>query len=176
MECVLIQENIARHQQKEKNKDAVWCNKTSGSEKNCTWHVRSIPASKNNVKEAKTSYTSEFLCSSIVGPPQHATIIAKADSGVSNNYWRTEDILVLTDLKDTRDGSTVQLPNNETMNKKKTGSMPLSGSLITHAKRAHIFDRLQSALIISLGQLCDDDCIFILEKNDISILKTRQLF
>ena len=115
-------------------KDAVWFNKIPGNNRNCTWQVGSIPASKNNVKKAKTYHTSEFLCSSIASPPQHATIITTYDSGASNNYWNTEDMLVITNLKDTRDGPTVKLPNNATMNAKKTGSIPLSISLRNHAR------------------------------------------
>ena len=115
-------------------KDAVWCNKMSGSDRNCTWHVWSIPASKTNVKESKTSYTSELLCRFIVYPPQHANVVAKSDSGESKNYWHNEDIIVLTKLKDTRDGTTVQLPKNATINATNTGSIPLSVILSTHAK------------------------------------------
>ena len=33
-------------------KDTVWCNKMSGRNRNCTWQVRWIPASKSNVKES----------------------------------------------------------------------------------------------------------------------------
>ena len=40
--------------------------------------------------------------------------------GESNNYWRTEDQLFLTDIKDTQNGSTEKLPNNATMNVTKT--------------------------------------------------------
>ena len=72
-------------------------------------------------------------------------MLAKSDSGASNNYWRSEYMLVLTNLKDNRDGPTVQLPNNATMNVTKTGSIPLSGSLSTQAKKAHVFDGLHSA-------------------------------
>ena len=83
---------------------------------------------------------------------------------------------ITTNLKDTCDGPTVQLPTNATTNKTKTGSIPLSVSLSTREKKSHVFDRLHSALLISLGQLCDDDCIDILGKNEINILKTRHLF
>ena len=115
-------------------RDAVWCNKMSDSERNCTWQVGSIPASKANVEETKPSNTSELLCSSIVDPPQHATIIAKADSGASNNYWQNEDMKVLTNVKNARDGPTVQLTNNETMSATRTGNTPLSSSLSAHEK------------------------------------------
>ena len=71
----------------------------SVSERNCTLQVGSIPANKNNVEEIKQYNTSELLFSSIVDPPQHATIIAKSDSGASNNYKQTEDMTVLTNVK-----------------------------------------------------------------------------
>ena len=93
-----------------------------------------IPDNETNVEETKHSNTSDLLCRSIVNPPQHATIIAKEDSGVSNNYWRTEDMTVLTNLKKTRDGPTLQLPNNETMSKIRTGNIPLASSLSAHVK------------------------------------------
>ena len=141
----------------------------------CTWHVRLIPASKNNAKEAKTSYTSELLCSSIVDLPQHKTIIAKSDNGASNNFWRTEKMIVLTNLKESLDGPTAQLPNNATMNATKTGIIQQSGSLIAHAKKAHIFDGPHSASLISLCQFFDDNCIVILDKNEINILKNKKL-
>ena len=64
----------------------VWCNKMLESNRNCTWQVRSIPDNKINAEEIKPSNTSELWCNSIVDPLQHATIIAKADSGLSNNY------------------------------------------------------------------------------------------
>ena len=40
--------------------------------------------------------------------------VAKYGNGTSNIYWQTEDMSVLTSVKDTSDGTTVQLPNNET--------------------------------------------------------------
>ena len=57
----------------------------------------------------------------------------------------------------------------------KTGRIPLSGSLGTHAKKAHIFDGIHCASLISLGQLCDYDYIAILDKNKINILKYSKL-
>ena len=35
----------------------------------------------------------------MVDPQQHATIIAKSDSGASNHYWRNEDTTVLINVK-----------------------------------------------------------------------------
>ena len=67
------------------------------------------------------------------------------------------------------------MPNNATINETNTGILPLSRSLSTHAKKAHLFNGLHSALIISLEQLCDNDCIAILDNNEINILKDKKL-
>ena len=76
----------------------------------------------------------ELLCNSIVDPPQHATTIEKSDSGESNDYWRTEDQLVLTDKKEIHNGLIVKLTNNANMNMTETANIPLSESLRIYAK------------------------------------------
>ena len=78
---------------------------------------------------------SELLCSCIVDPPQHAMIIEKSDSGASDNYWGTEDMKLLTNVRNTRYGPTYRLPNNETMSSTIIGNIPISSSLSTHEKR-----------------------------------------
>ena len=82
----------------------------------------------------KKSYTSELLCSSIVYPPQPVKKIAKSESGVSNNYWQTEDMTALKNLKKTRDVPTVKFPNNDTMSETRTVNTLLASILSAHAK------------------------------------------
>ena len=67
------------------------------------------------------------------------------------------------------------LPNNKKMSETITGNIPLAISLSAHEKKAHIFDGLHSDSLISLCQLCDDDCVAILDKNQINILKVKTL-
>ena len=67
------------------------------------------------------------------------------------------------------------MPNNETMSATRTENTPLAISLSAHAKNAHIFDGLHSASLISLCQLCDDECVAILDKNEINILKGKTI-
>ena len=59
------------------------------------------------------------------------------------------------------------------MNTTKKGILPLSISLSTQGKKAHVFDGLHSESIISLGKLCDDACIAILDKNEINIHRNK---
>ena len=61
------------------------------------------------------------------------------------------------------------------MSAKRTQNTPLPSSLIAHAKKKHIFNGLHSVSIISLCQLCDNDCVAILNKNGIHILKGKTL-
>ena len=61
------------------------------------------------------------------------------------------------------------------MNVTMTGNIPLSKSLGVHTKKSHIFDVLHIASLISLGQLCDEDCIIILDNNEINIIKDSKL-
>ena len=82
---------------------------------------------------------------------------------------------VLTNVKNTRDGPTAQLPNNEKIGTTRTGSIPLARSVIDHAKKAHIFDGLHSASVISLGQFYDYDCVAILDKIEINIINGKML-
>ena len=102
-------------------------------------------------------------------------MVAKSDSVTSNSYYLTEDMPLFTNVKDTRYGPTVQFPNNDTMSVTRTGSISIASSISAHAKKAHIFDGLHSASLISSVQLCDDECISILDKNEINTLKDKTL-
>ena len=42
-------------------------------------------------------------------------------------------------------------------------------------KKAQIYDELHSASFIYLCQLCEDDCITILDKNEINIVKGKKI-
>ena len=64
------------------------------------------------------------------------------------------------------DGVTVRLPNGATMQSKATCNLDIKG-LTKKGTEANIFDNMHVNLI-SLGQLCDDDCV-------ITLLKTKAL-
>ena len=101
-------------------------------------------------------------------------IIAKYDSDASNNYWHNEDTSVITNVKYTRYGPKAKFPNKVTVSAKIIGITPLASSLSAHTKKTHIFDGLNSASLIYLGQLCNDDYIAILYKNEINIIKGKK--
>jgi hypothetical protein len=55
------------------------------------------------------------------------------------------------------------------------GRLPLPASLQSSATNTHVFGDLHSASLISLGQLCDDDCVAILDKHKIQVIKDSQV-
>ena len=72
-------------------------------------------------------------------------------------------------------GPFVQLPNNEMIASNERGQIPLSNSLSKDAKNAQILPKLASSSLISLGQLCDDDCIIMLHKKVMLAIKNNKI-
>ena len=84
-ECVPIRANISGHQwmaTRRTQYGVIICMAVIETAPDRSGQYRLI----KNVEEMKQSNTFNLLCISIVDPPQHATIVAKADSGESNNY------------------------------------------------------------------------------------------
>ena len=51
------------------------------------------------------------------------------------------------------------------------GMLPLSPSLSTTAQDAFVLNDLRTGTLVSLAQLCDDDCIALFTKHDVKIIK-----
>ena len=94
---------------------------------------------------------------------QSKVVWAKGDSAASKNYWRPQDKVVLKDIEEYL-GPSVLLPNNTTTASTEKGQLPLSKMLSKEANIAQILPQLVSSSLISLGQLCDDNCVILLNK------------
>jgi hypothetical protein len=55
------------------------------------------------------------------------------------------------------------------------GQLPLSKKLSPTAQSAFVLDDLKTGTLISLAQLCDDDCIAIFNIYDVKILKNNEV-
>jgi hypothetical protein len=55
------------------------------------------------------------------------------------------------------------------------GNLPLSPELSPTAQSAFVLNELQTGTLISLAQLCDDDCIVIFTKYNVKILKNDKV-
>ena len=103
------------------------------------------------------------------------SVVAKGDSAASNHYWKSTDVDILTDVCDTI-GPTVTLPDNYTITSTSSGFLPLpSQHFSTTARRTAVFDNLHSSSLISLGQLCDDNCDIVLTKTDLKVIKNNKI-
>ena len=93
----------------------------------------------------------------------------------ATRHYITEDILPLcNNIKDTI-GPYVKVADGRIMTPTKQASLPLSNAFSRNAKIAYSFSNLQSGSLISIGQLCDDDCVAIFSRYNVKILKNNKV-
>ena len=57
----------------------------------------------------------------------------------------------------------------------KKAILPLSNELNEKARVAYSFDNFKCGSLISIGQLCDDDCVAIFTKYDVQIIGRNEI-
>ena len=106
-------------------------------------------------------------------PPTH-NIVAKGDSAASKNYWREEDVHCLSNLQNFS-GPPVTLPDGDKIKPSQKGTINLSNNLSLQAQEATVLKNLTSSSLISLGQICDDNCTIILNKKNLVAIKSKNI-
>jgi hypothetical protein len=66
------------------------------------------------------------------------------------------------------------LPDSTLIHATHAGLLPLPSTLSTKAKTAHVLDGITNSSLISIGQLCDDDCIAVLDKSKLQVFKNQK--
>ena len=66
------------------------------------------------------------------------------------------------------------LPDSTHVQATHSGLLPLYHSLSKTAKTAHVLDEMTNSLLNSIGQLCDDDCVAILDKRRLQVFKNSK--
>jgi hypothetical protein len=125
---------------------------------------------KDKINSNQLIPSSKSLLTSAL-PPN--TVLAKADSGASKNYFPLSYADVLLKVQPT-DGPTVHLADDSTIKATKIGTLPLSNELSDKAKSTCVFDNLKTPLL-SLGQLCDDGCEIHLDSEKLTAFKNNKL-
>ena len=100
-------------------------------------------------------------------------VTAKLDSGASKHYVRQEDSRCLQNIINVPP-SFVGLPDKKVSEINKQGTLMLHPALSDNATTGHILKDLRSATLLSAGQLCDDNCTVILNKNTAEVQKDKQ--
>ena len=106
-------------------------------------------------------------------PPHRTTVIAKGNSSATNHYLALRDTMVLDDVRDDTNGPNVILPDTSTLTATKKGRLPIP-NLSPQATKTANFDHLQNSLV-SLGQLCDDNCSVHLSKHKLVAIKDNKI-
>jgi hypothetical protein len=97
------------------------------------------------------------------------------DSGATGTFVTQADKEHLNDLTNVDDGPTILSASGTAMPTTQKGTLGLSNNLSTTAQTAFVLDDLKTGTLISLAQLCDDDCIAIFTKYDVRIVKDDQV-
>ena len=113
----------------------------------------------------------QYCCSP---PPSLSTNrYAILDSGATGTFVTPADAEHLHNKSVIEDGPTVLSASGRTMPTEIQGQLSLSPKLSPFAQAAFVLDDLKTGTLISLAQLCNDDCIAIFTKYDVQLLKNN---
>ena len=99
-------------------------------------------------------------------------ITFKADTGASRHYVRDNDKKVLDNITN-NNKAFVTLPNKQIIQSSSQGVLPIQTN--TSAKTALILPQLMNNSLLSIGQLCDDDCVAVFNKHAMHLYKNAKL-
>ena len=89
---------------------------------------------------------------------------AKADSGASKHFFKTDHIKYLKNITKLDNGPNAQLPNNMIVQATHKGQLNLHQNLSSKASKVLIFPHVINKSLLLIGQLWDDNCIVISDK------------
>ena len=102
-------------------------------------------------------------------PPTNPPFIV--DTGATSHYIIPAHQGKCTNVQRTQSGPLVAAASGDTMRATHKATLPLSPHINIKAQTGHILDSLQTGSLISIGQLCDDNCVVIFTKNNVFITK-----
>ena len=101
---------------------------------------------------------------------QIKSVVLKANTGASRHYFCQHDSSILKNIQKITYEIKLHLPNNDVLESNMRGVLPVQG-LSSTAKEIQILPSLKNTLLLSIGQLCNDNCITIFTHTDMLILK-----
>jgi hypothetical protein len=84
------------------------------------------------------------------------------------------DQRVLTNLRANPFGPIVMLPESTNIQATHLGQLPFHPSLSKKAKITHILDGITTSSLVSIGQLCDDNCIAVMDTRQPKVFKNNE--
>ena len=129
---------------------------------------------KSNQSQTKISFNTYNSSNAPFSTPKHSVVL-KADSSASNHYFKLDDAAVLDNVQRISQPKNVQLPNSTNISVTHQGLLPLSNVLSDAAKTVHILPALTNYSLLSIGQLCNDNCWGLFNKKDLLLFKQTRL-
>ena len=78
-------------------------------------------------------------------------------------------------MKHISNGPSAILPNKTTIKPSHTGQLPFHTHLSTKATTSLVYPELTNESLLSIGKLCDDNCIAIFDKHHLHITKNNRI-
>ena len=140
-----------------------YCDNTASWQQNTGDDINKI------ISKIERSYLSTSVLSS------NDVVFAKGDSAATSHYIRIEDSKKC--LKDIQkyDGLPVMLPDAGKIAPTLQSQLLLSNKLSMQSQRATSLPALKSLSLISLGQLCNDNCTIVLDKTKMLVIKEDEI-
>lgn len=98
----------------------------------------------------------------------------KADSGASKHFVKEIDQTILSSIQHDTNTSVI-LPNKMELKTNTVGTLPLSSSLTSRASLVNVLPGMTKSSLLSIRQLCNDDCTAIFNKYNLHIYKNDNL-
>jgi len=96
----------------------------------------------------------------VVPPKKYSNHAAIVNMGATGHYLdTTAKEQYCTDVQHTNARPSVRVANSKNIETTERVLVPLAKELSTKAKVGHIFDSLQSGSLITISQLCNNDCV-----------------
>ena len=100
-----------------------------------------------------------------------SAITMKADTGALKTYIKPIDSTILKESNKIAHGPQVLLPNGADLRIIRTGKIPIHHHLSNDAQKAYILKGLSNSSLLSIGKLCDDDCVAIFTERSLRVHK-----
>ena len=100
---------------------------------------------------------------------------ALPDTTATTHYLHPDALPHCSHIVCTTSGPTFQVANGNVIKPDLRANLKMSNKLSPKAQSPHVFNDITTGSLISMGQLCDDDCITIFTKFDVIVLKHNQV-
>ena len=123
-------------------------------------------------RTSKLNVTTKRSYRDVLLPPTLKTQPIIADTGTTSHYITASHTPLCHNVHKTDDGPSVKAANGQKiMTATHRATLPLPSTISTAAKTGHVLDSLQTGSLLSIGKLCDDNCMATFTKDNIFIKK-----